>query len=103
MENLSAHEVDGVSEAIKATGATLRYLPPYSPDLNPIEQLFSCALHRYHDAAQNVATLIRVRLCDGRLPDAGLDEFGHWLLPIAISRLGLLLRGCRRGAGRPMP
>ena len=31
----------GVGEAIKAAGATVRYLPPYSPDLNPIEQVFA--------------------------------------------------------------
>lgn len=41
MDNLSAHKVDGVRQAIEATGATLLYLPPYSPDLNPIEQVFS--------------------------------------------------------------
>jgi len=33
--------VAGVRDAIEATGATLRYLPPYSPDLNPIEKLLS--------------------------------------------------------------
>lgn len=41
MDNLAAHKVEGVREAIEATGATLRYLPPYSPDLNPIEQVFA--------------------------------------------------------------
>jgi transposase len=41
MDNLSSHKVRGVREAIEAVGATLRYLPPYSPDLNPIEQFFA--------------------------------------------------------------
>jgi transposase len=41
MDNLSAHKVQGVREAIEAVGATLRYLPQYSPDFNPIEQSFS--------------------------------------------------------------
>lgn len=41
MDNLQAHKVAGVREAIEGTGATLLYLPPYSPDLNPIEQLFA--------------------------------------------------------------
>jgi transposase len=41
MDNLPVHKVAGVEEAIKAVGATLHYLPPYSPDLNPIEQAFS--------------------------------------------------------------
>ena len=41
MDNLPAHKVKGVAEAIAARGAELRYLPPYSPDLNPIEQMFA--------------------------------------------------------------
>jgi len=41
LDNLSSHKVAGVQEAIAAAGATLLYLPPYSPDLNPIEKLFS--------------------------------------------------------------
>jgi transposase len=41
MDNLSAHKVDEVREIIEAAGAELRYLPPYSPDLNPIEQGFA--------------------------------------------------------------
>jgi transposase len=41
MDNLSAHKVAGVREAIEARGAELLYLPPYSPDLNPIEQAFA--------------------------------------------------------------
>ena len=40
-DNLSSHKVDGVQQAIAAAGASLLYLPPYSPDLNPIEKLFS--------------------------------------------------------------
>ena len=41
MDNLSSHKVAGIREAIEAAGGELRYLPPYSPDLNPIEQLFA--------------------------------------------------------------
>jgi transposase len=41
MDNLSSHKVKGVAEAIEAVGAEVRYLPPYSPDLNPIELAFS--------------------------------------------------------------
>jgi transposase len=41
MDNLQAHKVVGVREAIEAVGARLLYLPPYSPDLNPIEQAFA--------------------------------------------------------------
>src|SRR5437660_4283291 len=41
IDNLPAHKAAGVREAIEARGATLRYLPQYSPDLNPIEMPFS--------------------------------------------------------------
>jgi transposase len=41
MDNLAAHKVAGVQDAIRAVGASVLYLPPYSPDLNPIEQLFA--------------------------------------------------------------
>ena len=41
LDNLSAHKVAGVREAVEAAGARLLYLPPYSPDFNPIEQLFA--------------------------------------------------------------
>ncbi|MEM8951223.1 MAG: IS630 family transposase [Pseudomonadota bacterium] len=41
MDNLSAHKVDGVRRAIELVGASILYLPPYSPDFNPIEQLFA--------------------------------------------------------------
>lgn len=41
MDNLSAHKVAGIRELIEACGARLIYLPPYSPDLNPIEKAWS--------------------------------------------------------------
>ena len=41
MDNLSSHKVKGVKEAIESAGAQLLFLPPYSPDLNPIELAFS--------------------------------------------------------------
>jgi len=41
MDNLPAHKVAGVRDAIEAAGAELRYLPPYSPDFNPIEMAFA--------------------------------------------------------------
>ncbi len=41
LDNLAAHKVAGVEEAIRGVGASLLYLPPYSPDFNPIEQLFA--------------------------------------------------------------
>ena len=41
MDNLSTHKIRGVREAIEAARARLLYLPPYSPDLNPIEPMWS--------------------------------------------------------------
>ena len=41
MDNLATHKVAGVREAIEAAGARVEYLPPYSPDFNPIENLWS--------------------------------------------------------------
>jgi transposase len=41
MDNLSSHKVTGVRERIEATGAEVLYLPPYSPDLNPIEKAWA--------------------------------------------------------------
>ena len=41
MDNLSSHKVNGVRERIEAVGARLLYLPPYSPDLNPIEKAWA--------------------------------------------------------------
>jgi transposase len=41
MDNLGAHKVDGVRKLIENTGASLCYLPPYSPDFNPIEKCWA--------------------------------------------------------------
>jgi transposase len=41
LDNPAAHKVAGFEGAIRAVGASLLYLPPYSPDLSPIEQLFA--------------------------------------------------------------
>lgn len=41
MDNLGSHKSAAVRRAIRAAGARLWYLPPYSPDLNPIEQAFA--------------------------------------------------------------
>jgi transposase len=67
MDNLSSHKVAGVRAAIEAAGASLLFLPPYSPDLNPIEMLFAKfkALLRSM-AARTVETLWDAL---GKLPD----------------------------------
>ena len=45
MDNLGSHKSKAVRDAIKAAGARLWFLPPYSPDLNPIEQAFAKIKH----------------------------------------------------------
>jgi len=52
MDNLSSHKVKGVQEAIENAGAELRFLPPYSPDLNPIELAFAKLKKLLRDGAQ---------------------------------------------------
>ena len=51
-DNLASHKVSGVREAIEACGASLLYLPPYSPDLNPIELAFSKLKRLLRSAAE---------------------------------------------------
>jgi transposase len=53
IDNLPAHKSAGIREAIEARGATLRYLPKYLPDLNPIEMPFS-----------KLKAYLRFRVCD---------------------------------------
>ena len=53
MDNLPVHKVAGVQQAIEAVGATLLYLPPYSPDLNPIEMAFSKLKAHLRKAAEH--------------------------------------------------
>ena len=80
VDNLPAHKVAGVKEAIEAAGATLRFLPAYSPDLNPIEQVFSklkAALRK--GAARTVTRLVKLigRLAKALGPEECANYFGH--------------------------
>jgi transposase len=50
MDNLGSHKVDGVREAIEKAGAEVLYLPPYSPDLNPIEKAWAKFKQRLRSA-----------------------------------------------------
>ena len=69
MDNLSSHKVTGIREAIEAAGAELRYLPPYSPDLNPIELACSKFKKLLRDGAERTVDKLW-SLC-GRV----LDQF----------------------------
>ena len=77
MDNLAAHKVPGVREAIEAVGCDLWYLPPYSPDLNPIEKLWSKVKAWLRDVSANTYD----RLCDAiadALHAVAPDECEHY-------------------------
>jgi transposase len=80
MDNLRTHKIVGVREAIEGIGATLRYLPAYSPDLNPIEQAFSklkAALRK--GAARTVNALLKLvgKLVKSFAPEECANYFRH--------------------------
>jgi transposase len=56
MDNLGSHKGKAVRAAIRAAGARLLFLPPYSPDLNPIEQVFAKLKHLMRKAAERTVT-----------------------------------------------
>jgi transposase len=67
MDNLGSHKSKATRKAIRAAGARLFFLPPYSPDLNPIEQVFAKLKHLLRKAQertveatwQRIGTLLR--------------------------------------------
>ena len=82
MDNLSSHKKPAIRRAIRAVGARLLFLPPYSPDLNPIEQVFAKLKHLMRKAAershertwQRVGTLLNTftpNECRNYLANAG--------------------------------
>ena len=78
MDNLGSHKGKAVRAAIRAAGARLLFLPPYSPDLNPIEQVFAKLKHLMRKAAERTveATWKRIgRLLDQFTPDECQNYF----------------------------
>jgi transposase len=78
LDNLGSHKGPAVRAAIRAAGARLVFLPPYSPDLNPIEQVFAKLKHLMRKAAERTvdATWKRTgKLLDNFKP----DECGRYL------------------------
>ncbi len=69
LDNLGSHKSQAVRRAIRAAGAHLLFLPPYSPDLNPIEQAFAKLKHWLRDAA------VRTRDALWRAVGTILDRF----------------------------
>jgi len=58
LDNLGSHKGSAVRHAIRAAGGRLFFLPKYSPDLNPIEQLFAQLKHRLRNAAARTADTV---------------------------------------------
>jgi transposase len=62
LDNLGSHESKAVRDAIRAVGARLLFLPPYSPDLNPIEQVFAKLKHLMRKAMERTVEATWKRL-----------------------------------------
>jgi len=79
LDNLGSHKGKAVRAAIRAAGARLLFLPPYSPDLNPIEQVFAKLKHLLRQAAERTveATWKRTGSLLDRFPP---DECQRYLL-----------------------
>jgi len=80
MDNLSSHKRTGVREAIESAGASLIYLPPYSPDFNPIEQAFAKFKWLLKSAAERTVEALWTtcgKLLDQFTPDECKNDFRH--------------------------
>lgn len=82
LDNLGSHKARAIREAVRAVGAKLVYLPPYSPDLNPIEQVFAKVKHwlrmaetrsieALHQHVGKLVAAIGARECTNYLRNAG--------------------------------
>ena len=85
MDNLSSHKRVGVRQAIEAAGGTLLYLPPYSPDLNPIELAFAKLKRLLRSAGHRTAEDL-------------WDFLGRSLDAFAPGECAAYIRHCRYGA-----
>ena len=65
LDNLSSHKVAGVRDAVEARGAKLEYLPPYSPDLNPIEKLFAKLKHFLRKTSARTRIALEAAIANG--------------------------------------
>jgi len=85
MDNLGSHKAKAVRQAIRKAGARLIFLPKYSPDLNPIEQLFAKIKHHLRraeprtrdlvsDAIANALDAVSKTECSNYFSHAGYDQ-----------------------------
>ena len=77
MDNLGSHKASGVEEAIECVGARVWYLPPYSPDLNPIEKLWSTIKSWLGRAAADTLDGL-TRAAGEAFRAVGADECAHY-------------------------
>jgi transposase len=87
MDNLSSHKRQGVREAIEAVGASLLYLPPYSPDFNPIEQVFAklkALLRKYGERTMDALWRRLGTLLDCFSPHECQNYFHHCVYVLTI-------------------
>ena len=78
MDNLASHKAKAIRRAIRAAGAKLFFLPKYSPDLNPIEQIFAKLKHLLRKAAartQDAVCAAIGQLLDGFTPQECTNYF----------------------------
>ena len=89
MDNLSSHKRSEVRPAVEAAGAELRYLPPYSPDLNPIERAFSKLKAKLRAAEKRTVSELETYLgeaLDGFSPDECENYFTSCGYPATSAR-----------------
>lgn len=67
MDNLAVHKVGGIEQAIEARGARVQYLPPYSPDLNPIEKCWAKIKTALRQAKARTREALQEALCQALL------------------------------------
>ena len=107
MDNLGSHKVGGVREAVEARGASLVYLPPYSPDLNPIEQAFAelkgtprriavRTMSRLWDALATCSLASRSRNAPTISPAPAMFQADQWS---DSRRIAAAMAGCGCGIG----
>lgn len=77
MDNLSSHKVQGVRQRIEAAGAQLLYLPPYSPDLNPIEKAWAKLKQLLHAAKARTKEALDQAIAE-LLPPLTPDDAKAW-------------------------
>ncbi|MBZ0259283.1 MAG: transposase [Hyphomicrobiales bacterium] len=79
MDNLGSHKADAVRQAIQAVGARLIFLPPYSPDFNPIEQAFSKLKHFLRKAKERTVDATWQRI-GSLLQNFSPEECGNYFI-----------------------